>query len=561
MIRDDLIAAIGDALADAGLPDPPDGIELTPPKQREHGDWATNVAMQLAKAAGRNPREIAEEIARRLEAAEVPHLDGVEVAGPGFLNFRLEPGWLHDVLRDVIDAGEEYGTSDALSSERINLEFVSLNPTGPVHAGGARWAAVGDALANLLSAQGADVHREYYVNDAGNQLDAFGASLLARLQGEETPDDGYQGAYVTEIADEMRSELGDSPSSEEAREWGYRRVVAEQRSDLERIGVTFDTWFSERSLHEGGAVEATVDRLRERGAVEEREGAVWFTATEWDDDRDRVLVKSDGAFTYLAADIAYHCDKLDRGWGHLVDIWGADHHGQVKSLQAALAALGVPAHSEFGPEPEIILGQLVTLQRDGRPVRLSKRTGDMVTLAEVLDEVDPDATRLTFLLQGIDNAQTFDVDVVTSQSMENPVYYVQYAHARIASIGRIAEERDVVRKPLGEVDLDVLDHERELELLRCLAEYPDVVADAASVRAPHRLTTWVRDLGGRFHGFYHDCRVLPGETTELPDVVTQARLWLVEACRIGLANALAVLGVSAPERMERLDDEDGSTEP
>ncbi len=562
-IRDVLTDAVRAALRDAGLPEPDAGVELETPRHKEHGDWATNVAMQVAKPAGRNPRDVAGELAEHVRAAAVDHLEAVEVAGPGFLNFRLRPSWLHDVLVRVVEEGDAYGRSDTLTGERIDLEFVSANPTGPLHAGGGRWAAFGDALARLWEAQGAEVHREYLLNDAGNQLDAFGASLVARLRGEEPPEGGYHGAYVTEMAAELRDDLGDAADAaadaaaevtlEEAREWGYRRVVEEVRADLERIGVHFDTWFSERTLHERGDVEATVEALRERGAVTERDGAVWFTATEHGDDRDRVLIKSDGDPTYLAADLAYHCDKLRRGWTHLVDIWGADHHGQVRSVQAGLRALGVDPHPVHGAEPEVILGQLVTLVRDGKPVRLSKRTGEIVTLAEVLDEVDADACRLTFLLQGIDSAQTFDVDVVTSRSMDNPVYYVQYAHARIASIERMAAERGFERRPLASTDLDVLEDERELDLLRSLAAYPDVVAEAAAARAPHRVTTWVRELAGRFHGFYHDCRVLPGETTEVPEALTHARLWLVEACRVGLAGALAILGAEAPEEMTRLD--------
>ncbi|MBI2168444.1 MAG: arginine--tRNA ligase, partial [Actinobacteria bacterium] len=481
--------------------------------------------------------------------------DHVDVAGPGFLNFHLRPTWLHDVLSDVIAAGHEYGRGDTLAGERINLEFVSANPTGPLHAGGGRWAAVGDALANLLAAQGAEVHREYLLNDAGNQLDAFGASLLARLHGDDPPADGYHGDYVRELAERMGAELGDTPTLEAAREWGYERIVEQVRGDLDRIGVHFDTWFSERTLHDAGAVDAVVADLRDRRAVEDRDGAVFFKATDYGDQRDRVLIKSDGSPTYLAADLAYHRDKLARGFSHLINIWGADHHGQVVSVQAGMRALGVEAHPVAGPEPEVILGQLVTLMRGGGPVKLSKRTGDIVTLADVLDEVDPDACRLTFLLQSLDSTQAFDVDVVTAQSMENPVYYVQYAHARIASMARLAAERGVERLGVDATDLGLLVHERELDLLRSLAAYADTVAEAAAARAPHRIATWVREFAGRFHGFYHDCRVLPGESGVTP-ALTQARLWLVEACRIGLANALGILGVHAPEVMERLDPED-----
>jgi arginyl-tRNA synthetase len=545
MIRDDLTAAVRAAIDDAGLPAPAT-IPMDPPRQREHGDWSTPVAMQLAKAARKPPPEIAQDLASRLEAKPPPHVERVEVVG-GFVNFHLAPTWLHDVLRAVVEAGDAYGTGHALDAKRINLEFVSANPTGPLHAGGARWVAVGDAVANLLAAQGAVVHREYYLNDAGNQLGTFADSLLARFRGEQPPEDGYHGEYLIEMADRARAQLGDDVRPEVLAEWGYHDVVRQLREDLERIGVHFDTWFSERQLHARGDVVAAVEQLKERGHIYEADGAVWFNAKEFGDQRDRVIVTSDGRFTYLAADVAYHLDKYRRGWEHLIDIWGADHHGQVKSLQVAMQALGYPPK-----QPEIILGQLVNLVRGGQPVKLSKRTGDVITLEDILDEVDPDATRLTFLLQSIDTAQTFDLDVVTSQSMDNPVYYVQYAHARIASIGRKAVERRVVRRPVDTVDLASLVHERELDLLRSLATYPDVVADAAETRGPHKVTGWVREMAGRFHGFYHDCRVIDPDD----DAVTQARLWLAEACRIGLANALGILGVSAPEEMARLEEDD-----
>ena len=367
----------------------------------------------------------------------------------------------------MVAAGDRYGHGRALVGTRINLEFVSANPTGPLHAGGGRWVAVGDALANLLAAEGAEVHREYYLNDAGNQLDTFGNSLFARYLGGEPPEDGYHGEYVVEMAARMRAELGDDVTPEQAREWGYLDAVRGLRDDLARIGVHFDTWFSERTLHENGEVTRVLHDLAERGVVYEHEGATWLRATDFGDQRDRVLVKSDGAPTYLCNDIAYHRSKFERGWEHLIDIWGADHHGQVKSLQSGMEALGFPAG-----EPEVLLGQLVKLERGGELVRLSRRAGDVITLADILDEVDPDVARLTFLLQGIDTTQTFDLDVVTSQSMENPVYYVQYAHARIASIGRRAAERGITRLPILDVSLASLTHERELELLRALAAYP-----------------------------------------------------------------------------------------
>jgi arginyl-tRNA synthetase len=443
--------------------------------------------------------------------------------------------------------GERYGHARTLAGHRINLEFVSLNPTGPMHAGGGRWVAVGDALANLLAAAGAEVHREYYLNDAGNQLDTFAESLFARYQGKEPPDDGYHGEYLVEMAERMRSEIGDAATLDDAREWGYRWAVEGVRHDLDRIGVHFDTWFSERTLHEGGAITSILDDLRARGFLYEQDGATWFRSTDFGDSRDRVLVKSDGDPTYLLADLAYHRDKFERGWEHLIDIWGAGHHGQVKSIQAGMEALGYPAG-----QPEVLLGQLVRVQRRGELVRLSRRAGNIVALADILDEVDPDVARLTFLLQSIDSAQTIDFDVVTSESMENPVYYVQYAHARIAAIGRRAAELGIERLPILDTDLGPLTHERELELLRALAQYPDVVVEAAELRAPHRVTTWVRNFAKSFHGFYRDCRVIGGDPA-----LTQARLWLAEACRLGLASALAILGVHAPDEMSRLDSEGG----
>lgn len=552
MIRDSLADALRAAIGAAGLPEPAgDDALVVPAGRREHGDWASNAAMRLAKAAKAPPVEIAERIKATLAESPPPHLERVEVVKPGFLNFFLAPSWLHDVLRDVVHAGDAYGRGDALAGGRINLEFVSANPTGPLHAGAGRWIAVGDAIANLLASQGALVHREYYLNDAGTQLDTFGASLFARYQGQEPPEHGYQGRYLVDLAEQLRAEEGDGITEADAREWGYHEIVRGLQEDLARIGVRFDTWFSERTLHERGEVDDVLRELTSKGHTFERDGATWLRSTEFGDQRDRVLVKSDGAYTYLSADLAYHRDKFRRGWEHLIDIWGADHHGQVKSLQSGIEALGFPAG-----EPEIILGQLVTLVSGGQVVRISKRTGNLVTLADILDEVDPDVARLTFLLQGIDSAQTFDLDVVTSQSMENPVYYVQYAHARIASIGRHAAERGVARRPLAEIDLGVLTHERELDLLRSLSTYPETVAEAAALRAPHRVTTWVRELASRFHGFYRDCRVLSDD-----DALTQARLWLAEACRIGLADALALLGVRAPDEMSRLDDTDDAGGP
>jgi arginyl-tRNA synthetase len=548
MIRDDLRTAIHAALATTGLPEPAKGVSLDPPKDREHGDWSTNVAMQLAKPVGRPPRELAQTVKAALDEACVPHVDRVEIAGAGFINFFLAPSWLDDVLRIVVKEGESFGTSEVFAGRNLNLEFVSANPTGPLHAGGGRWVAVGDAIANLLAAQGAAVHREYYLNDTGNQLRTFRDSLYARYRGEPPPEDGYQGEYLVDMAEELRAEQGDDVSPDDACEWGYRRVVQGLQDDLARIGVHFDTWFSERTLHARGDVDDVLGQLSADRHVFDEDGARWLRSTAFGDTRDRVLVRSDGTTTYLANDLAYHRDKFRRGFEYLIDIWGADHHGQVKSLQAGLQALGYRAG-----QPEVLLGQHVKVLENGREVRMSRRTGNIVSLADILDRVDPDVARMTFLLQGIDSTQTFDLDVVTRQSMENPVYYVQYAHARIMSIGRKAAEAGVVREPLETVDLSLLRHQREEELLRALAVFPDVVHEAAELRAPQKVSTWVRDFASAFHGFYRDCRVLTDDTA-----LTQARLWLTEACRIGLANALGLLGVGAPDEMTRLDEEEQS---
>ena len=534
MIRDDLAEALRAALVRLGV-EPPETIHLERPARREHGDWSSNIALASAKSARRNPRELATELAKILHDDPPRHVAAVEVAGPGFVNFRLHDSWLHDVLSDVVERGEaSYARSDVGGGGRVNIEFVSTNPTGPVHAGGGRWAAYGDSLARVLERCGYAPHREFYLNDRGVQMRLFAESLAARKAGTEVPEDGYRGEYLAEWAGEM-------PDDADPLEWGYDRVKRDVAESLARIGVEFDTWFSERSMIDSGAIEATLDDLRSHGVVYDADGAVWLRTTDFGDDKDRVLVKSDGEPTYVLPDIAYHRDKFNRGFQLLIDVWGADHHGYVQRLKIGVQALG---HDP--DELEIILGQFVTLMRGGEEVKLSKRAGDIVTLTEVLDEVGPDAARLTFLLQSIDTKQVFDIDLVRSQAMENPVYYVQYAHARIASIERVAAERGVERLPRGDVDLSLLTHERELDVLRSLAELPDVVALAGKERAPHKVTTWVRELAGAFHGFYHDCYVMG---TDVPSELTQARLWLVEAARIGLAIGLGLLGVSAPDSM------------
>jgi len=539
MIQESLAQSLHAALSALDVQPLPElgAVIVQRPARVENGDWSSPVALAVAKAAGRNPRQLADELVRSISQNPPAHVASIEVAGPGFVNFRLHPSWLYEVLRVVVaDGGERFARHDLGRGEKVNVEFVSANPTGPLHVGGGRWAAYGDSVCRLLERCGYEVHREYYVNDRGNQVGLFGASLAARRDGNPVPDDGYQGGYIDEWAAEM-------PADADPTAWGYERVMSELSGTLERLDVRFDTWFSERSMVDSGAIDATLAELRGRGMAVDHDGAVWLRATGSDLADDVVLVKSDGEPTYLLSDIAYHRDKLSRGFERLVDVWGADHHSHVARLKAGLAAVGHdPARLE------VLLGQLVTVLRAGEVVRMSKRTGDFVDLAEVLDEVGPDVARLTFLLQSIDTRQNFDIEKVVANSMENPVFYVQYAHARIASIGRVAAERGVARLPVDEVDLALLGHEREIDVLNALADLPEVVADACRTRAPHKVSTWVRELAGRFHGFYHDCYVMgDGVSPQL----TQARLWLVESARIGLAIGLDLLGVGAPESMER----------
>jgi len=535
VIRDQLAAALRSALTSLEIHPLPARIELERPARREHGDWSSNVALVSAKAAGWNPRELAGRVAEILTAERPAHVTAVEVAGPGFVNFRLADSWLHDVLREVLaDGVDGYARADVGRGTRVLVEFVSANPTGPLHAGHGRGAAYGDSLARILERCGHVVDRENYLNDRGTQMQLFAASLGARRDGTELPAGGYRGAYIADWAAEM-------PADVDPMAWGEDRAVADHRATLERMAVRFDSWFSERSMVDSGAIDVTLADLRDRGVVYDADGAVWLRSTDFGDDKDRVLVKSDGEFTYLLPDIAYHRDKFGRGYDLLIDVWGADHHGYVPRMRAAMQALG---HAPEELECQIL--QLVNLLKGGEPVRFSKRAGDIVELADVLDEVGPDAARLTYLLQSIDSTQTFDYDVVRSRAMDNPVYYVQMAYARLRSIFRVASERRVALMPLADVDLSLLVHERELEVLRALSELPDTVVVAAADRAPHRITTWVRELAGTVHGFYHDCHVLGDD---IPPALTQARLQLAEAATIGLAIGLDLLGVSAPEQL------------
>jgi len=534
-VREILEPSLRAALVETGVEPPAAPIPLTPSQRRDHGDWASSVALATAKAAGRPPRQLAEQLRAWLADHPPAYVTKVEVAGPGFLNFWLDNAWLHDVLRTVVaDGVARYAAPDLGHGERVIVEFVSANPTGPLHVGNGWWCAYGDALSRLLERTGWAVAREYYVNDTGGQVRQLGESLLARRRGEAVPEEGYQGAYVAELAAGY-----DGPDEVVAAgRWAAAQIIANIRETLDAIDIRFDEWFSQASIEDSGVVQETIAELRAKGLVYDEGGAVWLRATDFGDSRDRVLVKSTGDFTYLAGDLAYHRNKFFvRGFDRAVDIFGADHHGQVASLHAGMEALGVDPG-----RLEIKLGQMVSLAEG----KMSKRAGNFVALSELVADIGPDATRLLSLMSSVDQATTIDLNTVRQQTMDNPVYYVQYAHARIASIGRVAAEQGVARRPLDEVDLGVLGHERELDLLRSLAELPGVVADATLTRAPHKVTTWVRELAGRFHGFYHDCRVL-GEGVEAD--VTQARLWLVESTQIGLAIGLGLLGVSAPESM------------
>ena len=534
MVKDVLHEALQHALTVVGV-DAPASIIVTPTDRREHGDWTTNVALTNAKAAGQPPRKLAEALQTHLTEQPPRYVTKVDVAGPGFLNFWLDSSWLHDVLREVVEAGTGgYAAPDLGHGERVNVEFVSANPTGPLHVGNGWWCSYGDAVSRLLERCGWQVHREYYVNDTGGQIRALGESLLARRRREAVPESGYQGQYVADLAEQY-----DGPEDiAAAGRWAAERIIGQIRETLEVIHIRFDDWFSQASIEDSGAVEQTIAHLRERGLVFEEDGATWLRTTDHGDQRDRVLVKANGDFTYLAGDLAYHYNKFFvRGFDRAIDVFGADHHGQVASLLAGMEAMGV----EKG-RLEIKLGQMVSLAEG----RMSKRSGIFVPLNDLVADIGPDATRLLSLMSSVDQSTTIDLETVRRKSMDNPVYYVQYAHARIASIGRVAAEQGVERADLSAVDLALLTHERELDLLRSLAELPDVVVDATLTRSPHKVTTWVRDLAGRFHGFYHDCRVL-GEGVD--PGLTQARLWLVDATRVGLAIGLGLLGVSAPESM------------
>jgi len=550
-LSDAIVAALDAAVRDGDLTlsdGVPASVRVERPKIKEHGDYATNVAMQLAKSAGRPPREIAELIAARL--AKTDGIAAAEVAGPGFLNVRIDAGAQGILAAEIVAAGDSYGGSDQLDDIKVNLEFVSANPTGPVTLASARWAAVGDSLARILAAIGAEVTREYYFNDHGGQIDRFALSLLARARGQEPPENGYVGDYVEEVASRVVEanpdvlSLPDDEAQEVFRREGVALMFDEVKQSLRDFGVDFDVYFHEASVHESGAVQQAIDRLTKLDQTYEKDGAVWLRSTDYGDDKDRPLIRSNGTATYIAGDAAYYLDKRQRrGFDRVMILLGADHHGYIGRYRALSAA--------FGDDPdenlEILIGQMVNLVRDGQPLRMSKRAGTVITMQDLVDAVGIDAARYSLVRFSMDATIDLDLDLWARQTQDNPVFYVQYAHARLASILRNAADLDLA--PAGaDFDPALLSHPREGDLLRALAEFPRVVGQAAVLREPHRVARYLEDTAASFHRFYDDCRVLPLGDEE-PTPLHAARLLLVAATRQVIANGLGLLGVTAPERM------------
>ncbi|GGU53568.1 arginine--tRNA ligase [Lentzea flava] len=514
----------------------PEQVTVERPRNPEHGDYATNIALQLAKKVGVAPRDFATWLADAL--AEQPAIAKADVAGPGFLNLTIATEAQGAIVEDALKDG--YGTGSELAGQKINLEFVSANPTGPIHLGGARWAAVGDAIGRVLQARGAEITREYYINDAGAQIDRFVGSLIAAAKGEPVPEDGYAGTYVGEIAAEvLRREPGALGDPATVRRVGLELMIDEIKRSLDDFGTHFDVFFSELSLHQSGAVADTVAKLKANGSLYEKDGAWWLRSTDYGDDKDRVVIKGDGNPAYIAGDIAYLADKQSRGFDRFIYMLGADHHGYTARLKAAAAVLGGDPDSV-----EVLIGQLVNLVSGGQPVRMSKRAGTVITMEDLVDAVGVDAARYAMIRSSVDSSLDIDLDLLRKHSNDNPVYYVQYAHARTSSILRNAADLGIT--PGG--DFALLTHEREGDLIRTIGEFPRVVATAAELREPHRVARYLEELAGTYHRFQQDCRVLPRgdeETTPLH----QVRLQLVNATRRVFAAGLGLLGVTAPERM------------
>lgn len=521
-------------------------LPLERPKNREHGDWSSNAALRFAKVVGANPREFAAEIAEGLTA--VDGIASVEVAGPGFINIRLDAAAAGALAKTIVDAGSAFGTNDLRSDEVINLEFVSANPTGPIHLGGTRWAAVGDSLARILASQGAQVTREYYFNDHGAQIDRFARSLVAAHEGLPTPEDGYGGGYIVDIARRVAlaydgdiDALDPEAKQEAFRALGVGFMFDEIKKSLHDFGVDFDVYFHENDLHESGAVERAVQRLRELGHIFEEDGAVWLRSTTFGDDRDRVVIRSNGTPAYISGDLAYYLNKRERGFNRCIIMLGADHHGYVQRMMAMCAAFG----DEPGVNLQILIGQLVNLVKDGQPMRMSKRAGTVVTLEDLVEIVGVDAARYALVRSSADSNLDVDLDILQKRTNDNPVFYVQYAHARTHNVGRNAAASGVDR---SEFAPELLTHETESALLGALQEYPRIVAFAAEVREPHRVARYLEQLAGLYHRWYDNCRVIPlGD--EPVEAIHRTRLWLNDATGQVLRNGLTLLGVSAPERM------------
>lgn len=530
---------------EAEMPD----IILEKPKDKSHGDFATNIAMQLARIAKKAPRQIAEDIVSNLDSSKAS-VEKVEIAGPGFINFFMKNDFLTDLIPTILEAGDAYGKTTHGEGKRIQVEFVSVNPTGNLHLGHARGAAFGDVLCNVLDAAGYGVEREYYINDAGNQIDNLAFSVNARYlqalgKNAEMPEDGYHGQDIIEIGKELASQHGEewANKSEEERlaffkEYGLKHTLGKIQKDLDDFGVHFDNWFSERSLYQNDEITDVLEKLKVGEYVYEKDGATWFRSTEFGDDKDRVLVKNDGSYTYLTPDIAYHQNKLNRGFDKLINVWGADHHGYIPRMKAAIQALGYDAD-----RLDVKIIQMVNLFDDGEKLRMSKRTGNAVSLRELMDEVGIDAVRYFFVARSNDSQLDFDVELARSQSNDNPVYYVQYAHARICTMLKQAEAKGIEIKQT--FDSSLLTSEKELDLLKKLGEFPNVITDAAEKHAPQKITQYVFDLASLLHSFYNAEKVLDTENLEL----TNARIALMKAVRITIANALKLIGVNAPEKM------------
>jgi arginyl-tRNA synthetase len=519
----------------------PETIVLERPKNRDHGDYATSIALQLAKAAGKNPREVATLL--QGEIAKLPGVSAVDIAGPGFINITLDRANQAELVRTILTNAGGFGTGDSLKGVAINLEFISANPTGPLHLGHTRWAAVGDALGRVLKAAGAKVTQEFYINDRGRQMDLFGQSVQAAATGNPIPEDGYQGDYIKDLAAVVVAQNPGISSSEDFREAAYKVQLAQQQGVLDTFHTKFDVWFSERSLHESGAVEHGMEKLREQGHVFEQDGAVWLRTTDFGDDKDRVLIKENGELTYFASDTAYYINKRERGSDICIYMLGADHHGYIHRLRAVAACAGDNPDYNI----HVLIGQLVKIMEGGEEVKLSKRAGTIITLEELVEKVGVDAARYTLIRYPVDTPMVMDIDILRSNTNENPVYYVQYAHARIAAVLRNVADLGIPTG-LDNFDPSQLTHDRENQLLGTLAEFPRVVAQAAELREPHRVARYLEELAGVYHGFYADCRVLPlGDEAIAP--IHSARANLCAATMQVIANGLELLGVSAPERM------------